>query len=173
MTVWALGEASHRAGVSLMHSSVLKMLGLVSPTLLPQKGPCPPLPTWMEAQRVGEVSPVVSDVLWHGPVWVLSVPSGLHGWEAEQHVGELLSSMLKAIVCICSVVSDSLQPHGLYIGRGSPAGSFVLKFSGRNTGAALHFLLQGSSLPGAQTHVSVSLALVGVFSTTGSTWEAP
>ena len=124
-------------------------------------------------QRVGEVSPVVSDVLWHGPVWVLSVPSGLHGWEAEQHVGDLLSSMLKAIVCICSVVSDSLQPHGLSIGRASPAGSFVLKFSGRNTGAALHFLLQGSSLPGAQTHVSVSLALVGVFSTTGSTWEAP
>lgn len=56
MTVRPLGEASHRAEVNLMHLSALKMLGLVSPTLLPQKGPCPPLPTWMEAQRVGEVS---------------------------------------------------------------------------------------------------------------------
>ena len=78
MTVWALGEASHRAGVSLMHSSVLKMLGLVSPTLLPQKGPCPPLPTWMEAQRVGEVSRGRGQV--EGQGWEKAAKRELGSW---------------------------------------------------------------------------------------------
>lgn len=44
-------------GVSSVHSSVLKMLGLVSPTPTPSERPLPTSAhTWMEAQRVGEMS---------------------------------------------------------------------------------------------------------------------
>ena len=42
-------------------------------------------------------------------------------------------------VYVCSVVSDSLQPHGL-----QPARLLCLRnFSGKNTGVGCHFLLQG------------------------------
>ena len=65
-------------------------------------------------------------------------------------------------------MSDSVRPH-----RRQPTRLLGPWDSpGKNTEVGCHFLLQGSSLPRAQTHVSVSLALVGVFSTTGSTWEA-
>ena len=46
------------------------------------------------------------------------------------------------MVCVCSVLSDSLQPHELQPTR-------LLcpwNFPGKNTGVGCHFLLQGSSL---------------------------
>ena len=43
------------------------------------------------------------------------------------------------VLCSCSVMSDSLQPHGL-----QPATVLCpWKFPGRNTGVGCHFLLQG------------------------------
>ena len=42
-------------------------------------------------------------------------------------------------LCVCSVVSDPLQPHGLYAAR-------LLcpwHFTGKNTGVGCHFLVQG------------------------------
>ena len=45
-------------------------------------------------------------------------------------------------VCCCSVVSDSVQPHGLY-----PARLFCSwSFPGKNIGVGCHFLLQGTFL---------------------------
>ena len=45
---------------------------------------------------------------------------------------------LTAIVCVCSVVSDSLQPRGL-----RPARLLCpWNFPGKNTGVGGHFLLQ-------------------------------
>ena len=56
--------------------------------------------------------------------------------------------MFCCILCVCSVLSDSLQPHGLL-----PAGLLCLwNFSGKTTGVGCHFLLhrifpaQGSKL---------------------------
>ena len=46
---------------------------------------------------------------------------------------------------ICSVMSNSLQPHGLYSPCNSP---------GQNTGVDSHSLLQGSSQPRGQTELS-------------------
>ena len=47
-------------------------------------------------------------------------------------------------MCACSVVSDSVQPHGLL-----PARLFCQWDSpGKTTGVGCHFLLQGSSHPG-------------------------
>jgi len=63
----------------------------------------------------------------------------------------------------CSVVSDSLRPHGLYPWN-SP---------GKNTGVGCHFLLQGDlTNPGIKPISLVSPALAGRFFTTSTTWEA-
>ena len=53
-----------------------------------------------------------------------------------------ISSFLSLCVCVFSVVSTSLQPHGLWPARllcpwNSP---------GKNTGVGSHFLLQGAFL---------------------------
>ena len=49
-------------------------------------------------------------------------------------------SFLSLCVCVFSVVSTSLQPHGLWPARLlSP-----WDFPGRNTGVGCHFLLQGT-----------------------------
>ena len=48
-------------------------------------------------------------------------------------------SKMAFVVCACSVVSNSLQPHGLLPAR-------LLcpwNFPGENTGVGCHFLLQG------------------------------
>ena len=73
------------------------------------------------------------------------------------------------IVVVCmlsrSVMFDSLQPHGL-----SPTRLLCSQdFPGKNTGADCHFLLQGSSQPRDQAHVScISPTLAGGFFTTES-----
>ena len=54
----------------------------------------------------------------------------------------MASFSLNISLCVlsCSVVSDSLRPHGLY----SPPGTSVHGVSpGKNTGVGCHFLLQG------------------------------
>ena len=63
-----------------------------------------------------------------------------------------------AHVCtrLCLVTSDSLQPYGLYPTRLCPWDP-----PGENTGVGCHFLLQVSSPPREQTHISVSPALAG------------
>ena len=65
-----------------------------------------------------------------------------------------------------SVMSDSMQPHGLQPARLlSP-----WDFSGKNTGVGCHALLPGSSRPRDQTHVS---CLAGGFFTHWASGEAP
>ena len=61
----------------------------------------------------------------------------------------------------CSVVSDSLRPHGLYSPWNSP---------GQNTGVGNLFLLQGSSQPRDRTQLS---HVAGGFFTVWATREAP
>ena len=63
-----------------------------------------------------------------------------------------------------SVMSDSLQPRGLYSPWDSPW------ISGQNTGVGNPFLLRGSSQPRDRTQVS---RIVGRFFTTWATKEAP
>ena len=69
----------------------------------------------------------------------------------------------------CSVVADSLAPHGLEPARllcpwDSP---------GMNTGVGCHALLQGDLLdPGIEPTSLMSPALAGEFFTTSTTWEA-
>ena len=66
-----------------------------------------------------------------------------------------------------NIVSDSLQPHGLY-----PARIPCLKnFLGNNTGADSHFLFQGI-IPTQGSNLCLSSpALAGRFFTTIATWE--
>ena len=56
-------------------------------------------------------------------------------------IGNHLKSLNKEV--LCSVVSDSLQLHGLQPDRLLCPGNFP----GKNTGAGCHFLYQGSSQP--------------------------
>ena len=70
----------------------------------------------------------------------------------------------------CSVVGDSLQPHGL-----QPTGLLrPWDFPGNNSGAGCHFLLlQGIFLTqGYEPIFLMSPALAGGFFTTSLTWEA-
>ena len=67
-------------------------------------------------------------------------------------------------LCVCSVMSDSLQLHGL-----QPARLLCpWNFPGKNTGVGCHFLL-----PGIEPASLASPALTGGFFTTSATWEAP
>ena len=68
-----------------------------------------------------------------------------------------------------SVMSDSLQPHGL-----SPAKLLSpWNFLSKNTGVGCHFLLQGFFLtPGSNPCLLASFALAGIFLTTSATWKA-
>ena len=69
-----------------------------------------------------------------------------------------------------SVVSDSLQPHGLYAARLLCPWDFI----GKNTGMGWHFLLQGDLPdPGIQPASLTSPALAGGFFTTSATWDFP
>ena len=59
-----------------------------------------------------------------------------------QHYGKIMiHSYLSpdTVVCVCSVISDSLRPHGLWPIRLLCPGNF----SGKNTRVGCHFLLQG------------------------------
>ena len=60
------------------------------------------------------------------------------------------SSRVKVILLSHSVMSNSLQPHGLWSAR------LLQPWDppGKNTGAGCHFLLQGSYQPRDGTHVS-------------------
>ena len=58
---------------------------------------------------------------------------------ASYKVAHALTACVHACVCVCSVMSDSLRPHGLW-----PARLLVLGiFPGKNTAMDCHFLLQG------------------------------
>ena len=68
-----------------------------------------------------------------------------------------------------SVVSDSLQPHGLYLARLlSP-----WNFPGKNTGLGCHFLLQGIFLTWDQTWVSHVPCITRWILYHWAIWEAP
>ena len=59
------------------------------------------------------------------------------------------------LVCSCSVMSDSLWPHGLY----SLPDSFAQDFPDKNIGEGCHFLFQGIFLTlGLNTHLLPELA---------------
>ena len=96
------------------------------------------------------------------------------GTEVSLFLGRLCSQLLEAtrvprhtrlFLCLLShsVVSDSLQPHGLY-----PAGLFCpLNFPGKNTGVDCHFLLQGNLPdPGVKPASPTSPVSTGRFFTT-------
>ena len=63
---------------------------------------------------------------------------------------EPVISIYLLCVCVCSVVSNSLQPHGLYLARLL----CLWNFTGKNTGADCYCLFQGSSQPKDQTCIS-------------------
>ena len=69
----------------------------------------------------------------------------------------------------CSVVSDSLRPHGLW-----PSGLlYPWAFIGKNTGVGCHFLLQGIfPTQGLNPHLLHLLHWQAWFFTTSATWEA-
>ena len=72
-------------------------------------------------------------------------------------------------MCACSVIYNSLQPHGL-----EPA--LLLrpwKSLGKNTGVGCHALLQGIFWTQGLNSSSTSPALVGWFFYHWATWEAP
>ena len=84
----------------------------------------------------------------------------------------LHSSMRNAGVCVGghSVISNSLQPHGLTPTR------FLCpwNFPGKNTGVGCHFLLQGNlPHPGTESKFLASPALAGGFLNSRVTTEAP
>ena len=64
-------------------------------------------------------------------------------------------------LCAYSVVSNSLRPRGLQPTHQAP---LSINFSGKNTGAGFHFLLQGTFL--TQGLNPMSPALTGRFFTT-------
>ena len=64
----------------------------------------------------------------------------------------------------CSVVSNSLRPHGLYPTRLLCSWDFP----GKNTGVGCHFFLLRISWPSDRTHVSRSSALARGFFTTAA-----
>ena len=67
----------------------------------------------------------------------------------------------------CSIVSDSLRPHGLQLTKHFSPWNFL----GKNTGAGCHFLLQGSSQPRDQTHVSCTSCISRQILYHCTTWE--
>ena len=79
-------------------------------------------------------------------------------------ISRLVSKVLfKSCVCVsCSVVSNSLQPHGLYV-------NIYMNSPGKSTGMGCHFLLQGSSWLRNQTWV---FCIEGRFFTIWVTREA-
>ena len=98
-------------------------------------------------QRMRWLAGITNSMTW---VWVNSASwwwtgrPGVLWFMVSQRVGhdwatELNWYMMCVSVCACSVMSDSLQPHGLYTAR-------LLcpwDFPGRNIGVGYHFLLQG------------------------------
>ena len=80
--------------------------------------------------------------------------------------------LLKPPVCVCwvtSVVSESLQPHGLQLAR------LLCQWNApdKDTRVCCHAFLQGSSPPRAQTHVSYVSCSAGEFFTTSAAQGAP
>ena len=74
-----------------------------------------------------------------------------------------------SLVCMlgCSVMCDSLRPHGLWRARFLCPWNFL----GKNTGVGCHFLLQGILQIQEWNPGLTSPALPGRFFTTSATWE--
>ena len=71
----------------------------------------------------------------------------------KQCLGLVSVSRLTRVLCVCSVVSDSLRPHGL-----GPTRLFCPWDSpGKNTGVGCHALLQGIFPTQNQTHICLNL----------------
>ena len=92
-------------------------------------------------------------------------------WFPDVYVGskERLERNLEMCVCVShSVVSDSLQPHGLLLT------SLLCPWNlpGKNTGMDSHFLLQESFRPRDRIHISYLPTLADWFFTTSTTWKA-
>ena len=66
------------------------------------------------------------------------------------------------VLCVCSIISNSLQPHGLKLARLL----WPWDFPGNNTGVGCRFLLQGI-FPTQGSNPLPSPALAGGFCTTG------
>ena len=93
------------------------------------------------------MNPLLYDSVSHILLWQLILPtlsSSPHGqWTHKQ--GPLSNHVIREMGESCSVVSDSLRPHGLYCPWNSP---------GQNTGVGSLSLLRGSSQPRDRTQVS-------------------
>ena len=92
-------------------------------------------------------------------------PSGC----CENSISIKTLSKYYVVVFSCQVVSNSATSWTIFL-------KFPLSmgFPRQDTGVGSHSLLQGIFLPQDRTHVSyISPALVGGFSTTSATWEAP
>ena len=77
---------------------------------------------------------------------------------------------VRAACCVCSVMSDSWWPYGLWSAR-LPC---LWNFPGKCTGVGCHFVVQGVLLTQRSNLQSlVSPALAGGFFPTSNTWEAP
>ena len=84
----------------------------------------------------------------------------------EYHPGQLYHQV-STNLCVCSVVSDSLPPHGLH-----PARLLCPRdFPGKNTAVCFHFLLQGifltqgshSGIQGSNSGIQGSICTAGGF----------
>ena len=74
-----------------------------------------------------------------------------------------------SLVCMlgCSVMCDSLRPHGLWHARFLCPWNFL----GKNTGVGCHFLLQGIFPTQGSNWCLLASTCIGRFFTTWATWE--
>ena len=104
--------------------------------------------------------------------WNKNLRRNLEWWPFLTNGFQLSHALESSGVCVCvyvhSVVSDSLQPHGLPTRLLCP-----WDFPGKNTGIGCYFLLEWLFLTQGLNPCLICPVLAGGFFTTSATWEVP